>query len=92
MILLFTQITRGQRLLFPTMNMLESAVDLYTGNTENDEIIFLKIHIDLYMRSTYTQVYMVCIVAEMGFPPLEIVTKNQKCLKKTHVISAIPIE
>jgi len=44
------------------------------------------------MRSTYAQVYMVCILAEMGFPPLEIVTKNQKCLKKTHVISAIPID
>ena len=24
---------KGQRLLFPTMNMLESAVDLYTSNT-----------------------------------------------------------
>jgi len=36
---------------------LESTVDLYTGNTKDDAIFGLKIHIDLYIKSTYTQVY-----------------------------------
>ena len=39
-------------------------VDLYTGNTFNDAISCLKIHIDLYTRSTYTRVYTVRLDAK----------------------------
>ena len=38
---------------------LNSGVDLYMGNTYNDAISCLKMHIDLYTRSTYTRVYTV---------------------------------
>ena len=34
-------------------------VDLYTGNIFNDAISCLKMHIDLYTRTTYTRVYTV---------------------------------
>jgi len=38
---------------------LNCGVDLYTGNTFNDAISCLKMCIDVYTRSTYTQVYTV---------------------------------
>ena len=45
-------------------------VDLYTGNTFNDAISCLKMHIDLYTGSPYTRVYTVISVTLKFLPAL----------------------
>ena len=48
------QVTSNYSIIFSNCG-----IDLYTGNTLNDVISFLKMRIDLYTRSTYTRVYTV---------------------------------